>query len=528
MHNNYYFLRQLSVRLHQELQGKLLLSCFSQNKDELIMGFASDEPPHEEFYIKALLDSRFSCLHFPGEFHRSKRNSVDLFQDAIDKKVKEVRQLENERSFCIIMEGDERAAYYQFLFKMHGRHANLLWLAEKKVEELFKHQIVKDQALNIDELPREIDHSYENFLRHKTRPNKMYPTLGPLPPQYLEEQGYESASEQEKWQMLNELLETLNKAEKYYITEVNGDLELSLLPLGKIQEQHEEPLTALNHYFQRYVRDLHLHQEKGLLIRMISKKISQTENYIQKNHEKLEELQSGTGYSQLADIIMANMHQFSPGERKMVLHNFYTNSPIEIKLKPNISPQKQAEQLYRKAKRQKIEIEQLRQNIDNKEAQLLRLYEHLEFLENSDNIRSIRQYAKEHELQRQLEEKTESVPFKSFTIQGFQVLVGKSARDNDDMLREFSYKEDLWLHAKDVSGSHVLIKYQAGRQVPKIVIERAAQLAAFYSKRKTDSLCPVSVTPRKFVRKSKNLLPGQVIVEKEEVVLVEPKGPADL
>ena len=91
------------------------------------------------------------------------------------------------------------------------------------------------------------------------------------------------------------------------------------------------------------------------------------------------------------------------------------------------------------------------------------------------------------------------------------------------LLLKYAYKDDLWLHARDVSGSHVIIKYQAGKTFPRHVIERAAELAAWYSKRRTDSLCPVTVTPKKFVRKPKGLAPGQVIVEKEDVVLVAPR-----
>jgi predicted ribosome quality control (RQC) complex YloA/Tae2 family protein len=69
-----------------------------------------------------------------------------------------------------------------------------------------------------------------------------------------------------------------------------------------------------------------------------------------------------------------------------------------------------------------------------------------------------------------------------------------------------------------------LIKYKAGKKFPKNVVEKAAQLAAYYSKRKTDSLCPVIVTPKKFVRKPKGALEGQVMVEREEVLLVKPAG----
>lgn len=70
----------------------------------------------------------------------------------------------------------------------------------------------------------------------------------------------------------------------------------------------------------------------------------------------------------------------------------------------------------------------------------------------------------------------------------------------------------------------MVIKYQSGKKIPKDVIERAAQLAAYYSKRKTESLCPVAYTTKKYVRKRKGDPAGAVIVEREEVILVEPKG----
>ncbi len=99
-----------------------------------------------------------------------------------------------------------------------------------------------------------------------------------------------------------------------------------------------------------------------------------------------------------------------------------------------------------------------------------------------------------------------------------------NAQRNDELTLKYAYKEDLWLHAKDVPGSHVIIKHQSGKNFPKDVIERAAQLAAYYSKRKTDTLCPVAVTPKKYVRKRKGDPAGMVVVEREEVVMVEPRN----
>ena len=115
-----------------------------------------------------------------------------------------------------------------------------------------------------------------------------------------------------------------------------------------------------------------------------------------------------------------------------------------------------------------------------------------------------------------------TLPYHEFEFKGFKIWVGKNAISNDELTQKYSFKEDLWLHAKDVAGSHVLIKYRAAKPFPKDVIERAASLAAYYSKRKNESLCPVTVTPKKFVRKRKGDPVGAVVVEREEVLLVTP------
>jgi predicted ribosome quality control (RQC) complex YloA/Tae2 family protein len=116
------------------------------------------------------------------------------------------------------------------------------------------------------------------------------------------------------------------------------------------------------------------------------------------------------------------------------------------------------------------------------------------------------------------------LPYRETEFKGFIIRIGKSAADNDELTLKYSHKDDLWLHAKDVAGSHVIVKQQSGKEFSKDVIERAAQLAAFYSKRKGESLCPVAVTAKKFVRKRKGDPAGAVVVEKEKVILVEPKG----
>jgi predicted ribosome quality control (RQC) complex YloA/Tae2 family protein len=186
-----------------------------------------------------------------------------------------------------------------------------------------------------------------------------------------------------------------------------------------------------------------------------------------------------------------------------------------------LSPQKNAELFYKKAKNQHIEIQFLTKAIANKKKTISSIEENIEKLHEVDDLRNLRALIGEP-TSRSPKEKKDSLPYFEFEFKSFKIWVGRNAGANDTLTLKYSYKDDLWLHAKDVPGSHVLIKYQSGKKIPKDVIERAAQLAAYHSKRKNESLCPVTVTPKKFVRKRKGDPPGLVVVEREEVILVTP------
>jgi predicted ribosome quality control (RQC) complex YloA/Tae2 family protein len=112
--------------------------------------------------------------------------------------------------------------------------------------------------------------------------------------------------------------------------------------------------------------------------------------------------------------------------------------------------------------------------------------------------------------------------FKYVEFMQYHIYIGRNATNNDLLTMKFAHKDDLWLHARDVSGAHVIIKNKAGQKTPKPVIEKAASLAAYYSERKNDSLCPVILTEKKYVRKIKGAPKGAVKVEKEKVLMVVP------
>ncbi len=116
-------------------------------------------------------------------------------------------------------------------------------------------------------------------------------------------------------------------------------------------------------------------------------------------------------------------------------------------------------------------------------------------------------------------------PYRLVQIDKYEIWIGKSAKSNDEIL-SLSHKEDIWLHARGTSGSHVIIRNQGRLEWPdrKIIVE-AASYAAGYSRQSGSSLVPVIIAKRKHVRKPKGSQPGQVIVAKERVEMVKPDKP---
>ena len=110
MYHNYYFINRLSKKLSTLLTGAHLTACFSQNKNELIFGFKLlDNNP---FYIQANLDSQLNLWCFPEVFNRAKKNSVNLFESIIGKKILAVNQTHFDRSFELLL-NDHSALVFQ-------------------------------------------------------------------------------------------------------------------------------------------------------------------------------------------------------------------------------------------------------------------------------------------------------------------------------------------------------------------------------------------------------------------------------
>ena len=536
MHTNYYFLRQLAPALAPHLTGLKLMECFSQDRDELVLVFAQAKGKtnfYRPYFIKATLRPDFSGLLFPESVQRARHNSVDLFEEFYGKTVLGVRSFLNERCLAISLEDD-----ITLLFKFFGNRPNMLIFSGNDVVELFNNKLVSDRQLHLDTFDRPIDQSYGAFKQADFDHRKLFPTFGKVVNGWLKEKEQEEDKEDEeqnrdeghpKWSVIQSVLAQF-ETPRYYLTRLDHRPTLSLLPIGEIMREFNEPIDASNQFFIRSNGLNTFEREKGDLLRLLEKRLKKAQTLLEANFKRLVAKDESIKNEELGNILMASLHEIiEPGPGRspetVTLHDFYRDQPITLKLKPDISPQKNAEGYYRKSKNERIEEEHLAEQIVRREQEITDLQAQQIHVGTLQGLKELRKFAKTNDLLADSPATTDPLElFKHVDIEGFRILIGRNAKNNDLITQRHSFKDDLWLHARDVTGSHVLVKYRAGKPFPKTVIERAAELAAWYSKRRTDSLCPVIVTPKKFVRKLKGLAEGQVVVEKESVIMVVPRG----
>jgi hypothetical protein len=240
MHTNYYFLRQLAPALSTKLQGYRVANCFSQEKDELVVGLLG--PTGDEFWLKAQLGAAFPALSLPESFHRARQNSVDLMPELLGRTVASVAAWPQDRVLQINFVEDGAT----LAFKLYGPRPNAMFRPALGVPAQLFHQRYTADA---DLAPAPTDEPSLPISISTT--GKLPPALADLPARYLREhRGYDPAPAEVKQQLARELLAELENPPHYYIIYLDGRTRLSLVPLGEILDTlpGTDPIGALRRF----------------------------------------------------------------------------------------------------------------------------------------------------------------------------------------------------------------------------------------------------------------------------------------
>jgi len=239
-------------------------------------------------------------------------------------------------------------------------------------------------------------------------------------------------------------------------------------------------------------------------------------------------------YEAWGHLLMAQAAGEGPGNERLTLPDILsgTSEPVEIPLDPALSAIENAERFYDKARRTRRARETAESRWESVQADADATVELLERLRQLEKVPELRDFleAEKSAIARWTGGRGRSdaaEPFRRIALPGgLEALVGRNARSNAQLTTRIARPHDLWLHARGVPGSHVVIR-RATRttEIPRAAVEAAARIAAHYSDARTQTLAPVIVTERKYVRPIKGGPPGMVRVDRETVLDVEPGLP---
>ena len=234
---------------------------------------------------------------------------------------------------------------------------------------------------------------------------------------------------------------------------------------------------------------------------------------------------------QLGDILTANIHRIQKGQTTVTVEDFYDENmaQIQVAISPILSPQQNAAKFYKDYTRMKNAEKELTRQIELGEQELMYLQSVLEELDRAESEAELEEIRRELQdggyvradsgKKRMKQGKLPPLRFES--TDGYPIYVGRNNRQNDELTFKLARKDDLWLHAQKVHGSHVIISC-GGTTPPDDTVTQAAQLAAFYAETKGGQNLPVDVTAVKQVKKVPSGKPGMVIYHTYRTVIVNP------
>ena len=329
------------------------------------------------------------------------------------------------------------------------------------------------------------------------------------------------------------LLDELNQVEtglRTQIKRIYSPPSIHKIPVeNDLPEAAGSPSEAADAYFSSLDHAKEFDSRANNIRSQLLKSIRQK----RKLKQNLEQDLAGHGdpeeHKRIGDLLLANVSTAKRTGNRVAITDYYTDGAplIEIEIDENVSLQEEAVQRFRqygKAKRAREEIAERMVQIDSEIAQLEGRLEEIEEIikEKDETALAFLIPAKPAP---KTQAKQASIPGvrRYLSTDGYEILVGRAARDNDNLTFKIAQPNDLWLHAGDYPGSHVVVRNPSRKEIPHRTIIEAAQLAGRFSQASEDSKVVVHYTPRKFLSKPRGAAPGLVRLSRFKSVTVAPK-----
>ena len=295
----------------------------------------------------------------------------------------------------------------------------------------------------------------------------------------------------------------------------------------------------LSRYYTDQINQQLFSQLRHQLSQKLNNILAKLRNKAQTFKERLQQSDRADEYRQKADLLMAHLQNWEPGMKEIILADFDTSKPVAIALQPDKNAVQNAQSLYKqhqKLKRARSAVEPLllevQAEIDYLE-QVEAAITQIEPYQTTEDLQALEEIREELISQKYLEDpeyrnrNTNDAAISNFyryrTPSSFEVLIGRNNRQNDHLTFRVAGDYDLWFHAQEIPGSHVLLRLEAGTVPEEADLQFVANLAAYHSRARQSDQVPVVYTQPKHVYKPKGAKPGIAIYKQERILWGQPQ-----
>ncbi len=317
------------------------------------------------------------------------------------------------------------------------------------------------------------------------------------------------------------------------IIESNGKEAFYLFPLAHLKGESKTYPTLSEmldrYYFGKAERD-RVKQQGHDLERFILNEKEKNEKKIVKLEKTLKEAEKADKYQRFGELLTANLYMVQKGMKEIDVVDYYDENggTVVIPLEPRKTPSENAQKYflkYQKAKNALSVVEEQIALAKEEAAYFDNLLQQVESASPKD-LEEIREELVEGKYIRERKNRGgkkgqnhKPVLDRFLSTNGTEIIVGKNNKQNDYLTNKLAARDEIWLHTKDIPGSHVVIR---SKEPDERTLREAAILAAYYSKARNSSSVPVDYTKVRFVKKPSGAKPGFVLYENQQTIYVTP------
>ena len=525
--NCYYYLKNLILELENIIVGAKLLDAYTRRKGVLEIVLQKENKMN-----RLITDVRSQYIaFFIDRFEKtSQANIYHLLEDIYSKEIAKIQLAHLDRYIIFYLEDGS-----SLRFLLYPPYSNIVYEKNNIIQEAFK----RNDELRGGEIPQPEPAKLDQPFDDKQSVRSKILRINPLLPrdhlnELIQEHNLKDSS-------VADLRKFTEKLDQLLLSDPHPrwlcDKSFTALPPDILTIPTEREFTSVNegirYAYYHIVFRQRFEQEKMSLLKAVRTELRKHRTRLEELEQSHKSEQRRERYERFGHLLMASAHQqHDLSSTEIELPDYFNdNKPLQIPLQKGKGLVENANYYYDKARKS-------RRSAEEAKYQKKKLAEELDTLNDLEKEISGINYAKElsrwqrdrHEdllhlgLISQTREKNR-VPFRRLTLNDYELWIGKNASSNDELTSR-AHKEDIWMHARGYPGSHVVIRMNRSREnPPREILMKAASYAAYFSQGRGSDMVPVSYARKKFVRKPKGADPGQVLIDREDVVLVSPQKP---